>query len=221
MAEPTNVIKFPKPPQPRPKPRPTLFVQPRSLLCAAVLGVLAGSVWWNARLQEGNSAGANKQAQLVMRVDDESKGDKKTFQRKLASLSFNQSREKLVRRQLAAKNETVLGRRPSSIDKLKFGFLAGHYTLEYTGASSTFVKSLRFVKKAGVFPVLVEDRKDFLNTYAHLWPVKFNKVLSLKRHLAGEILHETYALQHEGLQIAKLQFELDRLEHLLRLSIEH
>ena len=221
MAEPSNVIKFPKPSKPRPKPRPTLFVQPgsKSLLCGAVVCLLVGSVWWNARLQTGDKVDASRQVQLVM--GSEVEDNKKPFQRQLASLSFNQSREKLVRRQLAAKNETVLGRRPSSIDKLKFGFLAGHYALEYTGASSTFVKSFRFVKKAGVFPILVEDRKSFLNQYAHLWPVKFDKIISLKRNLDGEVLHETYGLQHEGLQIAKVQLELDRLEHLLRLNIEH
>lgn len=221
MAEPTNVIKFPKQPKPRPKPRPTLFVWPKrhhkSFLCAAVLCVLLGSALWNLSLQQAFKA--QESARLVMGAEDRLMGGPKTFQRHVASDLPARGRETLVRRQLATKNETVLGRRPSSMDQLKFGLLAGHYTLEYTGASSSFVKSFKFVKKSGVFPVLVKDRKSFLKQYAHLWPVQFDNIVTLKRHLDGEVLHESYGLQYKGLQMAQAQMQLDRLEHLLHLKI--
>ena len=227
-----NVIQFPGPKKPRPKPRPTLFVVPKkkwlhnpAFLCGLVLCVLAVSVLVNvnttqplpkqARLEGRAHQGSQIKARLL-------KAQKPRLPpRALASLSSTaENRTKIVRRQLAAKSETVLGRRPSSIDSLQFGFLAGHYSLKYMGSHSNFIKSLKFVKKQGVFPVLVSDRAKFLNTYASLWPVQFDKVLATKRQLTGETLYESYRLQFKGQPVATVKFELDRLEHLLRLHIE-
>jgi hypothetical protein len=110
-----------------------------------------------------------------------------------------------------------LGQRPSQIDDLRFGELAGKYRIS---EKSSHIQEIEYVDSTDVAdrPIFVRDRGGFLQDHNSLFFVKFE---SLKREPASTAQSEIYRLfDKTGNPVGQAAFLLDDGGHFISLKVQ-
>lgn len=142
--------------------------------------------------------------------------------RSIASVSTGTSEaEDSVVARLARKdlsNEAAVGRRPSSIDQLSFGYLEGKYAINLEKGKLT---ELQFASSGtGDHPKHIEDLNAFIESHRELLPFAYSRTAKVD-HVAkdGEI-YETFELMNEiSKPVGHVQFKLDGVGRLLSMKV--
>lgn len=112
-----------------------------------------------------------------------------------------------------------VGRRPSSLDRLRFEFLEGKYAVRLENGK---IDELEFAdpSQSGDFPKFVNDRVKFLEINRDLLPVQFVKSVRTKSAKQGDQTVERYNLLNTSdVPVAKVEFHLDSAGRLLSMKV--
>lgn len=148
-----------------------------------------------------------------LRQDDVSSG----VRRGIASVPV--AYEPQWRKNLAQINSKIIAEsslRPSTIDKLNFGLLAGEYSMKIDRGHIT---KIEFAKAENTAPRLLGDRKEFLSEYAQAFVPGFKSVRKLASEQADKGFVENYeVISSKGSSTFK--FHLDFDERFLSLDVK-
>ncbi len=121
---------------------------------------------------------------------------------------------------MSLKEVAAVGRAPSSLEKLAFGFLEGKYALRLESGK---IRELAFTDSAhpGQHPKSVADRSRFLTDNRELLPVDFDRPQRVDSHQSGDEIFESYNLLNRArVPVAKVRFHLDNEGRLLSMKVE-
>ncbi len=121
---------------------------------------------------------------------------------------------------MSLKEVAAVGRAPSLLEKLAFGFLEGKYTLRLESGK---IRELAFTDSAhpGQQPKSLSDRVRFLTENRELLPVDFDRPQRIESHQSGDATVESYnLLNRSSIPVAKVRFHLDSEGRLLSMKVE-
>lgn len=101
-----------------------------------------------------------------------------------------------------------IGKTPSPMDQLRFGFLEGKYALRFEEGS---LAEIEFYKSSDMKPRIIANKEEFLNDYKDLLKLPYNSVEKLTEYNVEGVKEEVYALKGEDKKVmAKAYFGLDQ-----------
>ncbi len=119
----------------------------------------------------------------------------------------------------ALSSDAVIGRKPSSIEQLSFGFLEGKYALHMQNGKLSEIEFANSVDSADR-PKHIDDPAQFLEANREVLPVAFSRSVKVE-HLANKAeIIETYQLVNEiSRPVANVQFRMDTVGRLLSMKV--
>jgi hypothetical protein len=113
-----------------------------------------------------------------------------------------------------------IGRKPSSLEALAFGYLEGKYAVRMQNGK---ISEIEFsdASGSGDHPKHVEDLAQFLMNQRDLLPVDFDKTLKIGSGTEGAKTTETYQLMNQAsTPVANVQFHMDAAGRLLAMQVQ-
>jgi hypothetical protein len=126
--------------------------------------------------------------------------------------------ERLAKRELS--NNSVIGHRPSELERLSIGFLEGNYSMQLENGKLRELQFAQAPEEASRAPKRVEDLAAFIETNRALLPVAFSKTIKLDSVQEGTRTTQTYELVNQlSMPVAKVQFLTDSSGGLIAMSV--
>jgi hypothetical protein len=123
----------------------------------------------------------------------------------------------LAQRELSA--QSVVGKKPSDLEKLAFGQLEGKYAIRLENGK---LRELAFSADKDGAPKMVSDRAEFIDANKALMPTRFDKIVKISSVDQNGDTEETYQLVDSiSRPLANVQFVLDHDGRLLNMKVSH
>jgi len=157
-------------------------------------------------------------ANAKMLRDDSNKEQAAAQSRAIASVPTGTSdgEDSLVR-ELARKDlshSASVGKQPTAIEKLAFGYLEGHYSIGLDNGKLTSLE------KSGDEAKQIEDVQAFLEANRDVLPVSFDKPIKVGKETNGDVITESWQLVNSvSRPMANVMVRLDQGGHLIGLRV--